>query len=643
MPTGMEARFMGGTTKRKKLDMRTKLRSKITLFFMTLGMLLAVPAVAFAADQLLSDVIEASAGPQPVRNLGTVNPGATLTPNVNFSVLCNGAAGHFNSDDSVTLNFNSATSSVSPAAAGATVSATNTTVRGPSAWAADSAPCGTFSTAQAQGSSVATINAPSTPGTYTYTVNYNLVRSGADPNEIGGAVNPAQFVLTVAQTDSTAPVISKVVTGTLGTNGWYKSNASVDWTVSDPESAISSQNGCADFSVTSDQQATTYTCTATSVGGTSSDSVTIKRDATGPGVVASPDRNADHNGWYNQAITVSFSGNDATSGIANCDPAVTYGDDNTEAGVANKSVSGECTDNAGNSGQGAFTFDYDAHAPTITSLGATTAPNGAGWYKNAIDNTFKAADGVSGFSGHADPYTFTKPSGAQEGNAVTIASGSVSDVAGNTNQGINSAPYKIDLSDPTNVAFVGGPSDGASYDFGNVPAQPTCTAQDSVSGLKSCAVTGYSNAVGNHTLTATATDNAGRTATKTLSYTVLAWKLSGFYQPVDMNDVVNTVKNGSTVPLKFEVFKASGAELTDTGIIKQPLTAKQVSCTAFNGDPVDEIELLATGSTTLRYDSTGGQFIYNWQTPKGASQVGKCYTVSVGTQDGSSIPVASFK
>ena len=61
-------------------------------------------------------------------------------------------------------------------------------------------------------------------------------------------------------------------------------------------------------------------------------------------------------------------------------------------------------------------------------------------------------------------------------------------------------------------------------------------------------------------MTATATDNAGRTATATRSYTVLGWTLNGFYQPVDMSTettvVYNSVKNGSTVPLKFEVFAA---------------------------------------------------------------------------------------
>jgi len=39
------------------------------------------------------------------------------------------------------------------------------------------------------------------------------------------------------------------------------------------------------------------------------------------------------------------------------------------------------------------------------------------------------------------------------------------------------------------------------------------------------------------------------------------------------------------------------------------------------------------------YDVTAGQFVYNWQTPKTS---GKCYQVTMTTQDGSSV-VAKFK
>jgi hypothetical protein len=48
----------------------------------------------------------------------------------------------------------------------------------------------------------------------------------------------------------------------------------------------------------------------------------------------------------------------------------------------------------------------------------------------------------------------------------------------------------------------------------------------------------------------------------------------------------------------------------------------------------DDIDLVTTGGTSLRYDSTAGQFVQNWQTPKKA---GACYTVTMTTDDGSEI------
>ena len=49
--------------------------------------------------------------------------------------------------------------------------------------------------------------------------------------------------------------------------------------------------------------------------------------------------------------------------------------------------------------------------------------------------------------------------------------------------------------------------------------------------------------------------------------------------------------------------------------------------------------MTSTGSTSLRYDTTARQFIYNWKTPTTA---GKCYRVTMTTLDGSSL-VAYFK
>jgi hypothetical protein len=116
--------------------------------------------------------------------------------------------------------------------------------------------------------------------------------------------------------------------------------------------------------------------------------------------------------------------------------------------------------------------------------------------------------------------------------------------------------------------------------------------------------------------------------------TVNAWDLYGFYHPVDMNGVFNTVKGGSTVPLKFEIF-AGSTELTDTAYIKS-FSSVSVSCTIA---ATDAIEITATGGTSLRYDPIAGQFIFNWQTPK---TPGACYKVTMTTQDGSSLE-AYFK
>jgi hypothetical protein len=138
-------------------------------------------------------------------------------------------------------------------------------------------------------------------------------------------------------------------------------------------------------------------------------------------------------------------------------------------------------------------------------------------------------------------------------------------------------------------------------------------------------------------MTATAKDNADRTATATRTYTVKAWTFSGFYQPVDINGTLNTVKGGSTVPIKFELFKGA-TELTDTANVKQPLQAQKVNCTSGTGVE-DPIELTATGGTSLRYDSTAGQYIYNWKTPTGA---GTCYKVTITALDGST-QTALFK
>ncbi|MBA2277140.1 MAG: PxKF domain-containing protein, partial [Chloroflexia bacterium] len=220
--------------------------------------------------------------------------------------------------------------------------------------------------------------------------------------------------------------------------------------------------------------------------------------------------------------------------------------------------------------------------------------------------------------------------------------GTCTDVAGNTTPDTQTG-INIDLTKPVVPVFIGITAND-SFVFGSVPtaASISCESSDLLSGLNSagCVVTGYSDLVsgtGQHTLTAKAIDVAGNEQTATLKYTVTAWTLNGFYKPVDMG-MLNTVKSGSTVPLKFEVFAGTTTELTSTTVVKS-FTTQQVSCQNFAQEIEAPIEVTTTGGTVLRYDGTGGQFIQNWQTPKG--KAGSCYKVTMTTQDGSTI-VADF-
>jgi HYR domain-containing protein len=89
-------------------------------------------------------------------------------------------------------------------------------------------------------------------------------------------------------TDATPPVVEPEVNGPKGENGWYVGDVTVSWNVFDPESAFTT-SGCGTTVVDADTAGRTFTCVATSLGGTTTaDPITIKRDATAP-VLSVPD------------------------------------------------------------------------------------------------------------------------------------------------------------------------------------------------------------------------------------------------------------------------------------------------------------------------------------------------------------------
>lgn len=303
-------------------------------------------------------------------------------------------------------------------------------------------------------------------------------------------------------------------------------------------------------------------------------------------------------------------------------------------GIGSQTASCSYTDAGGLTASASATYSIvDPSPPSIGSALSPVAPDGNnGWYRSDVSLTWTVTENESPNSLQTTGCTDQNVTADQLATTYSCSATSAGGSAGPVDVTI-----KRDATAPT-AALVGGPGNGATYYIGldTVPAAPTCSADDATSGVAGCVLSGYSTAVGTHTVKATATDNAGNTAdSSSITYTVANLTLNGFYQPVDMGGVLNTVKGGSTVPLKFEVF-AGPTELTSTSIVAS-LKTGQIPCSG--GLPTDEIEVTSTGGTSLRYDTTAGQFIQNWATPK---TPGACLRATL-TLNGGVVISADFK
>jgi hexosaminidase len=183
----------------------------------------------------------------------------------------------------------------------------------------------------------------------------------------------------------------------------------------------------------------------------------------------------------------------------------------------------------------------------------------------------------------------------------------------------------------------------ATVDWGDgSDPQPAAIAGSDPSGSgRDAKAAGLFTVAGSHTYapgkayTGTVTFTDGRKTWPATFEVVPRWRLDGFYPPVKTGaDVVNTVQAGSTVPLRFNVFKGSMAMTSGIGAI---FTTQEIGCDGSDRqEPLEELP--TTGSTQLRYDATAGQWIQNWFTP--STGKGSCYRVSLAAADGSSLSAA---
>ena len=168
------------------------------------------------------------------------------------------------------------------------------------------------------------------------------------------------------------------IDGIVGTNGWYRGNTSgnfvvVHWSVIDPDSQVVKSKCELAVQIPGPTTGGTRTCSCNPrrrLHHRLHDEA-IAIDATPPVVTGAPARVPDSNGWYNKPVAVSFSGTDATSGVASCSASTYAGPDSASA-----QVSGTCTDVAGNVGSATLGLAYDATPPQLLKLSSKPAKRG---------------------------------------------------------------------------------------------------------------------------------------------------------------------------------------------------------------------------------------------------------------------------
>jgi hypothetical protein len=284
-------------------------------------------------------------------------------------------------------------------------------------------------------------------------------------------------------------------------------------------------------------------------------------------------------------------------------------------------------ENGVRNGDGLVIISYEQGDNTVPTASPTQSPaaNSAGWNNSDVTVSWNWADEAGG-SGLDPANCITSTTSSGEG--VLTLNATCQDVAGNS----NSATYTVmvDKTAPTLNPVV---SPNPVPVGGTATASPN--ASDALSGIasQSCDAVDTST-VGSKTIICTATDNAGNASSASVSYSVI-YNFAGFFSPVDNLPVLNTVKTGQAIPVRFSLGGDQGLDIFAAGYPK----VQQIACdSSAPGDAIEET--VTSGNSGLQYDPTTNTYTYVWKTQK--SWAGTCRQLIVRLTDGTE-HVASFK
>jgi hypothetical protein len=365
---------------------------------------------------------------------------------------------------------------------------------------------------------------------------------------------------------------------------------------------------------------TGVSCSATDGAGntaTGGFDVTV-RDTTPPSLVAPEALTAEATSAGGAAVTFAATAGDIVDGDVDVTCSTPSG---STFPLGRTEVSCTATDEAGNTGRATFPVDVvDTTAPELSVPAAVvaeaTGPDGAevGW-------TASATDLVDG----AVAVTCTPAAGSTFALGTTTVNCSAADERGNGGAG----SFTVEVVDTTApVVLV---ADVATTATGNSKAKVdyTASATDLVDGplVPTCTPgSGTEFTVGRTTVNCHATDghdNTGR-ASATVAVT---YDFRGFHRPVDNPTVLNQVKAGQAIPVKFGLGSYQGMAIFAAG---HPASGRIECSTAAPVDPVDQT--VTAGSSSLTYDSGTSSYHYVWKTDK--AWAGTCRRLVLTTADG---------
>jgi hypothetical protein len=343
------------------------------------------------------------------------------------------------------------------------------------------------------------------------------------------------------------PTTSIALSGTAGSNGWYRSAVTVALACAPPNPPTGATcTGTQDavdggafapygdtFSVPGDGTHTVQFYSTASTGGVeATKSQSFKVDATAPSVSASPSCSLPGgSGWCRGTVTVTTSASDTTSGLASS--SCTLDGDGVACGTVEVSSQGShtvaisATDLAGNPASASTSFQIDSVAPSASVAQGCSLPGNNGWCRGSVDASGSASDDGSGLASSACTLdgNLVDCSGATEsGQGSHSFELSAEDVAGNAASA--SGSFQIDSLAPDasmalSCSLPGNPGwcRAASLDYagGSSDATSGVASESCEADGAAAACSGSVSGEGAHSASIAVEDNAGNSASASAS------------------------------------------------------------------------------------------------------------------------------